>query len=125
MKTLFVYFICCIALNACSKGTAEKDTEFPVITLNTPLDNQVFTDGQSIPMSGSITDNKSIAEIHIHVTNSNTGTLLMDVHLYPNGATAVFNQSITATTGVNYKIEIIAIDRAVNKTTSVVNVSCN
>ena len=113
-------------ISGCSKGTAaEKDTSLPVITLTAPATGQAFTSGQTIQMTGSITDDKFIAEAHIHVTNTNTGTLLMDVHLYPGNSSATFNQSITAAAGVNYKIQVIAKDRAVNEAISSVEVTCN
>lgn len=111
-------------LIACSKKGTEKDTVLPVITIATPLTGQTFTPGQSILISGSITDNAYIAEAHIHVSNSNTGALLMDVHVYPAAASAVFNQSITATAGITYKIQVIAKDKAVNEARATVEVSC-
>jgi hypothetical protein len=115
-----------ILLATCKKDeAAAKDTELPVITINSPVANQVFTAGQPITISGSITDNKYIAEVHIHVSNTNTGALLMDVHLYPAANSAIFNQSITAAAGVNYKIQVIVKDKAVNEARSTVEVSGN
>jgi Bacterial Ig domain len=126
MKTLILLLSVLVTGLSCSKNSGEeKDTLLPVIVLSNPTAGQTFTSGQSIQISGNITDNKFIAEIHIHVTNTNTGTLLMDVHLYPNGSTATFNQAITAIAGVNYKIQVIAKDRAVNEGRSSVEVSCN
>ncbi len=95
----------------------------PDITITSPANGQNFTSGQTIPITGSITDDKFIAEVHIHVTNTNTGALLMDVHLYPNGSPATLNQSITAVADINYKIQVIAKDRAVNESRSSVEVS--
>ncbi len=109
----------------CSKSTAEDDNELPVITLAQPVSGQNFTPGQPIDISGSITDNKYIAEVHIHVTNTNTNTLLMDVHQYPGGSSTTFNQSITAAAGVNYRIVVRAIDKAVNEADKSVQVTCN
>jgi len=126
MKTLFFLLLVLITGISCSKGTAaDKDTVSPVITINSPLTGQNFTPGQTIQISGSVTDDKYIAEIHIHVSNTNTGALLMDVHIYPTGSSATFDQPLTAVAGINYKIQLIAIDRAVNETVSSVEVSCN
>ena len=47
----------------------------------------------------------------------------MDVHLYPNSNSTTFNQPITATAGINYKIQVIAKDRAVNESRSSVEVT--
>ena len=125
MKKGWPIIIAILSNLACSKGTGDKDTVFPVITINSPADGHVYTAGQTIPIMGHITDNNYIAEVHIHVTNTNTGSLLMDVHLFPNGAAADFDQSLTAAAGINYKIQVIAKDRAVNQAISSVEVSCN
>lgn len=115
-----------LLLSACSKDPATvADTEAPVITLATPVTGQVYTAGQSINITGSITDNNYIAEVHIHVTNTNTGALLMDVHLYPAGSTMNFSQSLTATAGYNYRIQVIAKDKAVNEANKSADAVCN
>ena len=126
MRSAIAGILILSAVWGCSKtSTTEKDNTLPVITLNNPTNGQVFTAGQNIAISGSITDDKFIAEVHIHVTNTNTGTLLMDVHLYPANSNATFNQSITAVSGINYKIQVIAKDRAVNEARASVEVSSN
>lgn len=126
MKAGFILIFSLWVLTGCSKNSSgEKDTVLPVVTISTPTNGQLFTAGQSIAISGTVTDNEYIAEIHIHVSNNNTGALLMDVHLYPASNSTSFNQSITAATGVNYKIQVIAKDRAVNEGRATVEVSCN
>jgi hypothetical protein len=112
-------------LSACGKPAAEKDKIFPVVSISSPANGQNFTPGQPIPITALVTDETYIAEVHIHVSNTNTGELLMDVHEYPAGKTGNISQSITAVAGVNYKIQVIAKDRAVNETNSTVLVSCN
>lgn len=76
-------------------------------------------------MTGTITDDKYIAESHIHVTNKITGELLIDVHLYPGASSTSFDQSITASAGKTYKITITAIDKQVNEGRIAVEVNCN
>ena len=127
MKTLILLLLFVLAAGlSCSKGSAaDEDKVLPVIIITSLANGQIFTAGQSIPITGTITDDKFIAEAHIHVSNTNTGVLLMDVHIYPNASTASFSQSITAVAGVNYKIQVIAKDRAVNEANTSVSVSCN
>ena len=126
MKLAFMWISTILLLSGCSKNAAsEKDTIQPVITLTSPVNGQTFTPGQSIQINGAITDDKFIAEIHIHVSNTNTGILLMDVHLYPGSSSTTFNQSIMANAGINYKIQVIAKDRSVNEARTSVEVSCN
>jgi hypothetical protein len=126
MKFRYLLLPFIVVFAACKKDAATaKDTELPVITITAPVAGQVFTAGQPIIINGSITDNNYIAEVHIHVSNTGTGALLMDVHVYPAAATASFNQSIMAVAGVNYKIQVIAKDKAVNEARSTVEVSGN
>ncbi len=126
MKLLFSGIALLLLITGCSKNSAdEKDNVLPVITITSPVNGQTFTNGEIINITGTITDDKYIAETHIHVTNNSTGNLLMDVHLYPASASASFNQSFTATAGINYKIQVIAKDRAVNEARASVEVSCN
>ena len=123
MKTI-LSFLLIILLLGCSKDLAtKKDTVLPVIAITSPTNGQNFITGQTIQITGTITDDNFIAEVHIHVTNTNTGALLMDVHLYPNSNSTTFNQPITATAGINYKIQVIAKDRAVNESRSSVEVT--
>jgi hypothetical protein len=115
-----------IAAIACNKkNTTENDKQAPLITIATPTNNQQFTGGQSIGITGTITDNSYIAEVHIHVSNASTGSLLMDVHLYPASDTINFSQILNASAGINYKITVTAKDKAVNEESSSVNVSAN
>lgn len=126
MKCCLSQLLILLLLAGCSdKNSADNDTELPVVTITSPTASQVFTNGQQINIAGTITDNKYIAEVHIHVSNTNTGVLIMDVHQYPGSNNTTFNQPLTAVSGVNYRIQVIAKDRAVNEGRSTVEVSCN
>jgi Bacterial Ig domain len=127
MKKLLALLIIWILVTGCSKkSSVEKDNEPPVIVITSPANNQIYSPGQVLDISGSITDNNFIAEVHIHVTNLSTGVKYLDVHIYPAGNSANFlNQSLTTVAGVNYKIQIVAIDRSVNQAVSSVEASCN
>jgi Bacterial Ig domain len=126
MKTLSLYFFLCVLLSGCSKNSqSNKDTELPVITLDTPLNNQNFADGQTVTISGAITDNQYIAEVHIVVSDLATGDLRVHAHLYPASTAASFSQDFTVNTGVDYKVEIIVLDRSRNQAVSSVQITCN
>jgi hypothetical protein len=127
MKKIFFLIAPWIMAAGCSKkSSVEKDNEPPVIIITSPVNNQTYSPGQVLNISGSITDNNYIAEVHIHVTNFDTGVKYLDVHIYPSGNSTVFsNQSLTTVGGINYQIQVIAIDRAVNQAVSSVEVSCN
>lgn len=121
-----VLFSLMLAVMGCSeKNAVEKDNELPAITLTSPSNAQTFTDGQLINITGSVSDNKSLSQIHIHVNNLDTGAEILDEHLNPTSNTATFSKSLIATSGINYRIEIVAVDKAVNEARKTVEVSCN
>jgi len=126
-RKLFLFLTIVAVFISCSKkSNGDKDTQLPLITITSPLINQVYTSGEHINIAGSVSDNTSIAEVHIHVTNNATGVKYLDVHLFPGTSmTPFFNQDLTAVTGTNYKIEIIAVDRSANEGRLSILVSCN
>ena len=125
MKRIIVPLLLASLLSCKKDATTAADNTAPVITITTPASGQVFTAGQTIAITGTITDDNYIAEVHVHVSNLVTGALLMDVHLYPAAASTSFNQSLTATAGVQYRIQVIAKDKAVNQATETRNATCN
>lgn len=115
-----------LLLAACSKRSGEdKDHEPPVLVLNSPADNQVFSAGQDIIIAGSASDNKFIDQIHIVITNLSTGAEYLHIHIHPNGKSFNFSQPYTAQAGTSYKIQVIADDASSNSTGKSVEVSCN
>jgi Bacterial Ig domain len=125
MKRSFVLYLLFI-LAACSKGSGkDKDYDPPVLTLNTPTNNQVYTAGQNIMISGSASDNKYINQIHVVITNLATGTEYLHVHIHPNSSSFNFNQAYAAQAGITYKIDVIVDDASSNSTAKSVQVSCN
>lgn len=111
---------------SCSKGSSEeKDHEAPVVTLQTPVNNQVFTGGQNIMIAGTVTDNKYIKEIHIEITNLVTAAEYLHVHIHPAASSFNFNQAFTIQTGISYKIRVIADDASSNSAVSSAEIVCN
>lgn len=111
---------------ACSKKSGgEKDREAPAIVVTTPVDNQVFTGGQSMAITGSVTDNKYISQIHIEISNFQTGQEYLHVHIHPDAASFNFNQAYTVASGIEYRIRVIAEDASSNSSVKSINVVTN
>jgi long-subunit fatty acid transport protein len=111
---------------SCSKNNdRETDRVLPVVTISTPLNNQVFAAGQSVSITGTLSDNLQLAEVHVHISNNSTGTLLVDIHRYPLSATYTLNESFTVQSGIEYKIQVIAKDNTANENRATVLVSAN
>lgn len=125
MKKTFLPLLL-IFLVACSKRQEkDKDYDSPVITLATPVNNQTYSAGQMIQVTGSVTDNKYIKTIHVVITNLDTGAEYLHVHIDPAAASSSFNQSLAAQAGINYQVEIIAEDPSTNVSSKKAEVSCN
>jgi hypothetical protein len=123
-----IYFLPSILLLliACSKGSGgEKDDEAPVVTLQSPVNNEVFTGSQSITVSGTVTDNKYIKEIHIEITNLLTAAEYLHVHIHPAAKSFDFSQAFTVQPGISYKIRVIADDASSHSTVKSAEISCN
>ena len=117
---LLVLFTCCS-----KRPKADKDYDPPVIILTTPTNNQVFTAGQDMMISGLVTDNKYILQLHIEITNLITAEAYLHVHIHPASNVFNFNQSFTVQAGISYKIRVIADDPSANSSAKVIEVFCN
>jgi len=125
MNCLFSLTILIFILTSCSKNNSIKDNEPPVITINTPVNNEVFNSGETVNIAGSITDGKKITEVHVHISNNTTGSLLIDIHRYPAITSYNLNESFQTTSGINYKIQVIAKDNSANENRATVEISSN
>ena len=115
-----------IFLLSCSKKSGDsKDTSPPTITIVSPLNNQIFTAGQTIQITVDASDNDKVTELHIQVINKTTGELLRLIHSFLGQANGTAHDSFIAQAGVTYIIEIIAQDPAQNLAKSQVEVSGN
>lgn len=125
MTKNLIIFLLLTGLACSKKGAAEKDYDAPVIVISTPTDNQVFTAGQQMQISGSVTDNKYISQIHIEISNHQTGEEYLHVHIHPASSAFNFNQSFTVNGGIQYRVRVIADDPSSNSSVSSVTVSGN
>ena len=99
MKTrihlLFILITAVLLAVACSKaGTSSdnggggphptpspNDTIAPVLTINTPISNQLFTSGNAINITGRITDELGLYRGFIRITND-ANALILKEQLY-------------------------------------------
>src|SRR6266480_1072999 len=114
MKTKkFLIAFALIGFIDCSKNGV--DNEKPVINLTTPTANQQFTAGQTINITGTVSDNDEIHEVHVIVTNKTTSTEILHFHDHIDAKTYnIINQSLVAAAGITYKIHVEADDHTGN-----------
>ena len=123
----YLVFLLTLILLACSKDedSAEQDNELPVIVINSPDNNQVFSAGARVIITGSVTDNKKVEELHVHVSNIANGALLIDIHRAPETSSYSLNESFQTQAGINYRIQVIAKDNSANEHRETVEITTN
>jgi phosphate-selective porin len=144
MKTRFSIFFVLIAgimfAVSCSKGgsssgdngghptPAPNDTIPPVVTINTPTANQVFTSGNTISITGRITDDLGLFQGTIKVTDDATGTVLK-LQQYEIHYILQYDYNVSYTTNVttasDYTGTVSFMDHGYNTTTKSVKVKVN
>jgi hypothetical protein len=128
MQKLTVYILCLFLLGACKKNDPSSESEKkPVIFLNTPTNNQVFSAGQTVNITANIiASNNNLAQIHVHIYNNGSGQLLVDIHRTPTDTQSYFlNESLQVQAGIQYKIQVVAINSSADQDVQTVLISAN
>lgn len=125
MKSLLFILSICVLITACKKSSGDDDKEMPMIVLTAPVNNSTVTAGNTVNITGNVTDNKNIYMIHVHISDLTTGRLLIDIHRYPNSTSYNVAESFTAVAGITYQIQVRARDNAANESIITHNVTVN
>ena len=124
-----------VIIISCSKNDSDDDHEYtpddvvpPVIEITTPTDNQVFSNNNTINITGKVTDDKGLYQGSIRVTNDANGSLLKE-QLYEIHGVLSYSFSlpyqVAATTASDYTIRVHFEDHGTNKTSKSVKVKAN
>lgn len=142
MKRVSFYMVLLIILTglSCSKGGDEgggddgphivspNDVTAPVLVINTPTTNEVFTTGNVISITGKITDDLGLYRGTIRVTNDANGELLKQ-QVYEIHGVLSYNYNVSYTPSVtvasNYTVTVSFEDHGSNATTQTVKIKVN
>ena len=126
-------------LSACSKGGSPNDggsgnnpsptdTIPPVLSVQTPTNNQVFNTGNTINVTGLVTDDLGLYRGSIRIVNDASGLLLKEqlyeIHFFKQYNFSV-SQVVNVTVPTDFTITVWFEDHGYNKTTKVVKVKVN
>ncbi|MEO7922705.1 MAG: hypothetical protein ABIR30_03445 [Chitinophagaceae bacterium] len=104
------------------------DTTAPVLNIYTPVDNQVYTNGNAINVTGRITDDAGLYRGKIRIINDATGSILKEQQYEIHGI-ATYNFNISYTTAVtspaDYTVTVSFEDHGLNSATKSVKVKVN
>jgi hypothetical protein len=126
---------------ACSKGgtttddgsggphiVTDNDTTRPVLTVTTPVTNQVYSNGAVINVTGSITDDLGLYRGSIRITNDATGEIVKEQLYEIHGVLAyTFNVSAmaTVTTATDFTVSVFYEDHGLNGVSRSLKVKMN
>jgi Bacterial Ig domain len=118
MKKLFPLLVC--FFSSCGK----PDEIAPVITVDSPTQNQSFAVGQTITIKANVTDNEGIHMVHVIVID-NSGGHWVHSEDHPDSKSFAINKTFMPAAGKIYTIHIDANDHNENTATSELTVSAN
>ena len=147
MEKVYRYFVSLIIVGmmlvACSKGGTDtsgdegsgnphvdspSDTTAPVVIINTPVPDQVYTSGTIINVTGRITDDFGLYRGTVRITNDANGALLKEQQYEIHGLLA-YNFNISYTTAVtavsDYTVRVTFEDHGNNTASRSVKVKVN
>jgi hypothetical protein len=104
-----------------------NDVTYPVIVIDKPLTDQVFTSGDTIKIQGLVTD-IGLYQGNVKIINDANGLALLDKHYEIHGlASYNFSQAYktSVTTVSNYTVSVDFEDHGLNVTTKTVKVKVN
>ena len=104
------------------------DVTAPVLNINTPTSNQVFTSGNMISITGRITDDYGLYRGSIRITNDANAVILKE-QLYEIHYVLAYDFNISYTTNVtitsDYTVTVSFEDHGANFATKSVKVKVN
>ena len=131
-----------INFTGCSKGSSASsdnndndphvvnptDTIAPIIKINAPTLNQVFSSGNIINVTGKVTDSDGLYQGSIRIVNDVNNAVLTDQQYVTHGLLQYdFNIShtVSVTAVSDYTVTVEFEDHGLNKTSSSVKVKIN
>jgi len=118
MKKYFPVLLACL-----QAGCSKTDTSAPVISLSSPVEHAVFAGGQTVHITGTITDNEGIHMVHVTVLDESTNGHLLHFEEHTDSKLYQLNQQFQVAAGRSYMIEVSAEDHDQNAANKELEVS--
>lgn len=106
----------------------DNDTTRPVLTVITPSNNQVYTSGSSVSVSGTITDDMGLYRGYVRITNDVTGEVVKE-QLYEIHGILSYNfnvaAAVTVTAATDFTVTVFYEDHGLNGVNRTLKVKVN
>ena len=121
MKKLMTLLAAAFLITGCKKDAG--DTRPPAIVITSPANGQVFTAGQTVNVTATVTDEDEIHAVHLFVYNKANYSDIVHEENHVDKNTYTLTRSFTAQAGINYLITVAAEDHSSNQSQANVEVS--
>jgi len=132
-----LYCLVLILCLSCSKGDEsnihddpapiDPDTSFPVVSITAPTDDQVFTSGSVVNVTGTVSDN-SLFQGTITIRNDVSGAVVKEqyyeIHYIPSYNFSM-SAPITVTAPSDFTVSVKFEDHGHNQTAKTVRIKVN
>lgn len=122
MKLLAPAIVLLLTSLGCSRDT---DKESPVIEIKSPVAGKVYENGDPILIQGTVSDDRIVNELMIYVTHAYSGSVIIAFVSNPGTKEVSFNHSVEASSGIDYRVQVIAKDKSMNDARKQVQFTCN
>ncbi len=139
LKSILVFSLVLVVNFSCSKGGSGTDDPAnhinnpndiipPVITVNSPVPDQVFNSGNTINISGRITDDLGLYRGTIRIINDANGAVVKEQQYEIHGLPAYdfnVNHVAVVSTASDYTVSVWFEDHGYNSVTKTVKIKVN
>jgi Domain of unknown function (DUF4625) len=126
MKKLFLFASVLLMMFSCKRETVTK--ALPVIVINTPVNNQHFSNGDTIHITGTVTHTVELTEVAVHMTDMSNNSEFFHNHFSAGNKTFYAFDSkymLPDDKKTTYKVEVEADDKDGNTTTKELTITIN
>lgn len=140
LRNIFFVVTCTALIAACSRGGSggsaddgphvinDNDVVPPVVEITTPTEGQVFANGNSINMTGKITDDNGLYRGSIRITNDADGSIIKEQSYEIHGFLLYnfsLSHTVSVTTAADYTVKVSFEDHGQNVSSKTVKVKVN
>ncbi len=120
---LLFSFLLLLGFASCEKAKVNEPNDKPTVTINKPLDGDMYISGDTIPLNVVFTDPDELHEYSLEIINATDSSDLMHLHGHVHGTSFELDTFLVANVTVHSTIKLTAIATNHNNVTATAKAS--